>query len=186
MCFTVNGQMQLPPDTAAFFAVFSDFPFAFTGDLQLGGINHQMRDFPPGWLFETDSDRLCPPADIGVIRTAQRNAHQGENGINEALSSPQGQPEYSFNPLFKLIPRFAKLLSSTLASRCAGISWQISYYFYFPSLRSCNICRLLQKSSSVPNTAARTRASSAVRRRRPQIISSIYCLQIPIASASSS
>lgn len=46
MCFAVNGQMQLPPDTAAFFAVFPDFPFAFTEDLKPGGINHQMRDLP--------------------------------------------------------------------------------------------------------------------------------------------
>jgi hypothetical protein len=31
-------------NTTAFFAVL-DFPFAFTKDLQPGGINHQMRDF---------------------------------------------------------------------------------------------------------------------------------------------
>lgn len=31
------------------------------------------------------------------IRIVQRNARQGENGINEPLSSPQGQPEYAFN-----------------------------------------------------------------------------------------
>ena len=74
MRFAVNGQMQLPPDTAAFFAMFSDFPFDFTEDLQPGGINHQMRDFTPGGRFKTDTDRLCPPADTGVIRTAQRNA----------------------------------------------------------------------------------------------------------------
>ncbi len=92
-----DGQMQLSPDTAAFFAVFFDFPFAFTEDIQPGGINHQMRDFTPGDRFKTDIDRLCPLADTGVIRTAQRNAHQGKNGINEALCSPQGQPEYAFN-----------------------------------------------------------------------------------------
>ena len=45
MCVAVNGQMQLSPYTTAFFAVFFDFPFAFTKDLQPGGINHQMRDF---------------------------------------------------------------------------------------------------------------------------------------------
>ena len=48
MCFAVNGQMQLSPYTTAFFAVFFDFPFAFTKDLQPGGINHQMRDFTSG------------------------------------------------------------------------------------------------------------------------------------------
>jgi hypothetical protein len=37
--------MQLSPDTAAFLAMLFDFPFAFTKDLQPGGINHQMRDF---------------------------------------------------------------------------------------------------------------------------------------------
>ncbi len=89
--------MQLTPDTTAFFAVFFDFPFASTKDLQPGGINHQMRDFAPGGRFETDINRLCPPADAGVIRAAQRYIHQGKNGINEALSSPKGQPEYAFN-----------------------------------------------------------------------------------------
>jgi hypothetical protein len=43
--FAVNGQMQLTPDTTAFFAMLFDFPFAFTKDLQPGGINHQMCDF---------------------------------------------------------------------------------------------------------------------------------------------
>lgn len=120
-----------------------------------------------------------------LFRTAQRNAHQGENGINEDLSSPQGQPKYAC-PLFKWFPRFDTYLSSTLTTLCAGISRHMSNYFYRPSFRSCNICRLLQKSSSVPNMSARTRASSSVRRRKPQIISSISCLQTPIASASSS
>ena len=47
MCVAVNCQMQL-------FAIYDgvlcrvfDFPFAFTKDLQPGGINHQMRDFTP-------------------------------------------------------------------------------------------------------------------------------------------
>ncbi|ORM91370.1 hypothetical protein HA46_18360 [Pantoea septica] len=96
MCFAVNGQMQLPPDSTAFFAVFFDFPFAFTKDLQPGRINHQMRDFAPCRRFETDINRLCPLADAGVIRAAQRNIHQGKNGINKTLRSPQGQPEYAF------------------------------------------------------------------------------------------
>lgn len=90
-------QMQLSPDMAAFFAVFFDFPLAFTEDLQPGGINHRVRDFTPGGRFKTEIDRLCPPADTAVIRTEQRNAHQGKNGINEALCSRQGQSEYAFN-----------------------------------------------------------------------------------------
>ncbi|OCU13693.1 hypothetical protein A6D87_28595 [Klebsiella quasipneumoniae] len=97
MCVAVNGQMQLSPYTTAFFAVFFDFPFAFTKDLQPGGINHQMRDFTPGERFETDINRLCAPADTGVIRAAQRNIHQCKNGINKTLRSAQGQPEYAFN-----------------------------------------------------------------------------------------
>ncbi len=60
--------MQLSPYTTAFFAVFFDFPFAFTKDLQPGGINHQMRDFTPGERFETDINRLCALTDTGVIR----------------------------------------------------------------------------------------------------------------------
>ena len=97
MCFTVNGEMQLTPDTAAFLAMLFDFPFAFTKDLQPGGINHQVCDFTPGGRFETDINRLCPLTDTGVIRAAQRNVHQGKNGINKTLRSPQGQPEYAFN-----------------------------------------------------------------------------------------
>lgn len=96
MCVAVNGQMQLPPDSTAFFAVLFDFPFPFTKDLQPDGINHQACDFTPGGCFETDINRLCPLTDSGVIRAAQRNFHQGENGINKTLCSPQGQPEYAF------------------------------------------------------------------------------------------
>ena len=70
MCFTVNGEMQLTPDTAAFPAMLSDFPLAFTEDLQPGGINYQVCDFTPGGRFETDINRLCPPADTAVIRAA--------------------------------------------------------------------------------------------------------------------
>jgi hypothetical protein len=73
MCVAVNCQMQLSPYTTAFLAMFFDFPLAFTEDLQPGGINHQMRDFTPGERFETDINRLCAPADTGVIRAAQRN-----------------------------------------------------------------------------------------------------------------
>ncbi len=54
MCFTVNGEMQLTPDTAAFLAMLFDFPLAFTEDLQPGGINYQVCDFTPGGRFETD------------------------------------------------------------------------------------------------------------------------------------
>ena len=44
-----------------------DFPLAFTEDLQPGGINYQVCDFTPGGRFETDINRLCPPADTAVI-----------------------------------------------------------------------------------------------------------------------
>ena len=71
--------MQLSPDTTALFAVLSDFPFAFTKDLQPGGINHQMRDFTPGGRFETDINRLCPPADTAVIRATERSSGQKWN-----------------------------------------------------------------------------------------------------------
>lgn len=47
-----------------------DFPLAFTEDLQPGGINYQVCDFTPGGRFETDINRLCPPADTAVIRAA--------------------------------------------------------------------------------------------------------------------
>ncbi len=47
-------------------------------------------------ILVTDN-RLCAPADTGVIRAAQRNIHQCKNGINKTLCSPQGQPEYAFN-----------------------------------------------------------------------------------------
>ena len=52
MCVAVNCQMQLSPYDGVLCRVF-DFPFAFTKDLQPGGINHQMRDFTPGERFET-------------------------------------------------------------------------------------------------------------------------------------
>lgn len=42
-------------------------------------------------------NRFCPFADAGVIRVAERDPHQGKNGINKALCSSQGQPEYAFN-----------------------------------------------------------------------------------------
>ena len=92
MCVRINRQMQLPPDTTAFFAVLFNFPFAFTEDLQACRINHQMRDFTLGGRFKTDINRFCPLADTGVIRAAQR-----KNGINKALCGSQGQPEYAFN-----------------------------------------------------------------------------------------
>ena len=41
-----------------------------TEDLQPGGINYQVCDFTPGGRFETDINRLCPPADTAVIRAA--------------------------------------------------------------------------------------------------------------------
>ncbi|BEC45851.1 hypothetical protein VEE53_13490 [Escherichia coli] len=51
-------------------AMLFDFPLAFTEDLQPGGINYQVCDFTPGGRFETDINRLCPPADTAVIRAA--------------------------------------------------------------------------------------------------------------------
>ncbi len=56
-----------------------------------------MRDFTPGERFETDINRLCPPADTAVIRAAQRNIHQCKMESIKALRSAQGQPEYAFN-----------------------------------------------------------------------------------------
>jgi hypothetical protein len=61
MCFTVNGEMQLTPDTAAFLAMLFDFPLAFTEDLQPGGINYQVCDFTPVGVLKltlTDFARL--------------------------------------------------------------------------------------------------------------------------------
>jgi hypothetical protein len=61
MCVAVNSKMQLSPDTTAFLAMLSDFPFAFTKDLQPGGINHQVCDFTPGDVLKltlTDFARL--------------------------------------------------------------------------------------------------------------------------------
>ncbi len=56
-----------------------DLPLAFTEDLQPGGINHQMCDFTPGGRFETDINRLCPPADTAVIRSvAERSSEKME------------------------------------------------------------------------------------------------------------
>ena len=61
MCFAVNGQMQLSPDTTALFAVLFDFPLTFTEGFQPCGINHQMRNFTPGGRLKltlTDFARL--------------------------------------------------------------------------------------------------------------------------------
>jgi hypothetical protein len=56
----------------------SDFPFAFTKDLQPGGINHQC-DFTPGGRFETDINRTLL-TDTGVIRAAtERSSGQKWN-----------------------------------------------------------------------------------------------------------
>lgn len=75
---TVCDQMKLAPYPASVSPMLPDFPFAFTEDLQPGGINHQMCDFTPGDRFKTDIDLLCPLAETGVIRTVQRNARQGK------------------------------------------------------------------------------------------------------------
>lgn len=81
----------------ALYRVFFDFPFTFTKDLQSGGINHQMCNLTPGGCFETNINRPDPITDAGVIRASQRNAHQGKDGINKTLRSPQCQLEYAFN-----------------------------------------------------------------------------------------
>lgn len=80
MCFAVNGQVELPPDSTALFAVFFDLPLAFTEDLHHGGVKHQMRNFTPGLCFKADVNRLSPFTDTTVIRAAQRNARQVKNG----------------------------------------------------------------------------------------------------------
>jgi hypothetical protein len=69
MCFTVNGEMQLTPDTAAFLAMLFDFPLAFTEDLQPGESITRCA-ISPRVGVETDINRLCPPADTAVIRAA--------------------------------------------------------------------------------------------------------------------
>jgi hypothetical protein len=93
----INSQMQFSPDTTALFAVLFDFPLLLTEAFKAGGANNQMRNFTPGGRFKTDVNRLCPPADTGVIRTAKRNTHHGKNGINKALCGSQDQAEYTFN-----------------------------------------------------------------------------------------
>jgi hypothetical protein len=51
MCFTVNGEMQLTPDTAAFLAMLFDFPLSpspktFSPVESITGVR-----FHPGWAF---------------------------------------------------------------------------------------------------------------------------------------
>ena len=59
-CVAIDSKMQLSPDTMPVFAVLFDFPFAFTKDLQSGGINHQTSDFTPGacilWSTTKETD----------------------------------------------------------------------------------------------------------------------------------
>lgn len=87
------------PDAAfaRYDAALFDFPLTFAEDFQPRGINHQMCDFTPDWCFKADINGLCALADAGVIRAAQGNVHQGKNGVNKALCSPQGQSKYAFN-----------------------------------------------------------------------------------------
>lgn len=89
----INGQMQLSPDRTAFFTVFFDFPLTLTKDLQPGGINYRVKDFPPGVVLKLALTDFCPLADTTVIR----NAHEGKKVIHEALNRPQGQPEHTFH-----------------------------------------------------------------------------------------
>lgn len=50
--------------------IIIDIIVIISEDLQPGGINYQVCDFTPGGRFETDINRLCPPADTAVIRAA--------------------------------------------------------------------------------------------------------------------
>lgn len=90
----VNRKMS---SRKAYLMLVSKCIFAFTEDFQPGGINHQVRNFTPGLCFKVDVNRLSSFTDTGVIRAAQRNAHQIKNGINKVLSCPQCQSEYTLN-----------------------------------------------------------------------------------------
>lgn len=78
MCVAVNYQMELLPNTTLFFAVFFDFLLTFTENFQPGGINYQIRNFPPSRRFDTDTNRFCPLTDAAVIQTAKRKPHQSK------------------------------------------------------------------------------------------------------------
>jgi hypothetical protein len=94
MCVAVNCQMQLSPDTTAFLASFLTFhspspkTFSPVESITRCAISPRVNVLK---LTLTD---FAPLADTGVIRAAQRNVHQCKNGINKALRSAQGQPEY--------------------------------------------------------------------------------------------
>lgn len=80
-CFHVFLRQRLDAVFARYdavpFRVFY-FPIAFAENFQTRGTNRQMNNFTPGGRFKADINRLCPIADAGVIRGAQRNPHQGK------------------------------------------------------------------------------------------------------------
>ena len=60
--------MLLPPDTAAFFAVFFDFPLTLAEDLQFCGVSHPVRVLMPGGALKrtlTDRARLLTRVSSG-------------------------------------------------------------------------------------------------------------------------
>ena len=94
MCFTVNGEMQLTPDTAAFLAMLLTFlpsPKTFSpwesnypvcGSPRVGVLKLTLTDF---------ARLLTRKHNPGSVAG---DVHQ-KNGINKALRSPQSQPEYA-------------------------------------------------------------------------------------------
>ncbi len=70
-----DWQQRLPNNSSPYYSTMAYLvrkgnPKNITEDLQPGGINYQVCDFTPGGRFETDINRLCPPADTAVIRAA--------------------------------------------------------------------------------------------------------------------
>jgi hypothetical protein len=97
MCFAIDCQMQLSPDTTALMAVLFDFPLAFTKTFSPVESITRCAISPRVGVLKLTLTELCPLADTAVIRAAQRNVHQGKNGINKTLRRPQGEPEHAFN-----------------------------------------------------------------------------------------
>ena len=98
--------MLLPPDTAAFFAVFFDFPLTFAEDLQFCGISHPVRVLMPGDVLKrtlTDRARLLTRVSSGQrsgapirvkmesIKQGQpNNQNSGDGRVRTALRPPPG------------------------------------------------------------------------------------------------
>ncbi len=68
--YSKNGICFLIPPASNYRCNGEVWCYCNTEDLQPGGINYQVCDFTPGGRFETDINRLCPPADTAVIRAA--------------------------------------------------------------------------------------------------------------------